>query len=326
MKPRGQQCRNPYYFEVGTKDLSDKRFVIQASRDYSSQKHINNKPMELVIEKISLEQKESWNKFAPGWKKWDKLMMEFLKPKSDEIIRLLNPKESDLVLDVAAGTGEPGLTIANMVKKGKVVITDLAEEMLKVARENAEKRGIKNVEFRACDVSKLPFANNTFDVVSCRFGYMFFPEMYLATQEMYRVLKPGGRIAVSVWNVPEKNFWVTAISGPINRNLEIPVPPPEAPGMFRCSKSGLIMDLFRRAGFKNTLETEVRGRLNCGTVDTYWNMMTELAAPFVSALSSVDDFIRVKIKSEAFDLVKQRFPNGQFLVIDSSALVIYGEK
>jgi hypothetical protein len=55
-------------------------------------------------------------------------------------------------------------------------------------------------------------------------------------------------------------------------------------------------------------------------------MMTELAAPFVSALSSADDFTKVKIKNETFDLVKQRFPNGQFLVIDSSALVIYGEK
>ncbi len=78
------------------------------------------------LKQIREQQKESWNKFSPGWKKWDDLMMDFLKPMADEIIMLLKPKE--VVLDVAAGTGEPRLTIAAMVKSGKVISTDLAEE------------------------------------------------------------------------------------------------------------------------------------------------------------------------------------------------------
>lgn len=281
--------------------------------------------METHLEQIREQQKESWNKFSQGWKKWDELTMDFLKPYGDEIIRLLKPEDDDVVLDVAAGTGEPGLTIASMLKGGRVVSTDLSEGMLEVARENAAKRGIENFETIVCDVSELPFEDNTFDAISCRFGYMFFPDMLLATREMVRVLKPGGRIATSVWDVPEKNFWVTAIMGTINRNMELPPPVPEAPGMFRCSENGLIAHLFRQAGLTNIIETEVSGKLNAGTVDVYWNMMTEVGAPIVAALGKADDSLKAKIKAEVFEMVNQRYPDGN-VAFDTGSLIFYGEK
>jgi SAM-dependent methyltransferase len=281
--------------------------------------------MELQFEQIRDQQKESWNNFSLGWKKWDDLMMDFLRPMGNEMIQLLKLKDDDIVLDIATGTGEPGLTIAEMVKNGNVTMTDLAEGMLEIARENAQHRGIKNIETRVCDVSELPFADNTFDAISCRFGFMFFPDMRLAAKEMIRVLKPGGRMVTSVWGVPENNFWVTAIGGSINRNLQLPAPPPEAPGMFRCAKGGFIQDLFKQAGLKNISETEVGSRLNCGTAEIYWSMMTDLAAPFVAALSNADPAMKAKIKSEVFDLVNQKYPDGK-VMIPSSALVVYGEK
>src|ERR1041385_6062386 len=108
--------------------------------------------MEQQLEDIREQQRNTWNKFSPGWKKWDDLTMDFLKPIGDEIIRQLALKDNDVVLDVAAGTGEPGLTIAEHLKYGKVIITDLADDMLVIAHENAARRGIRNVEFCACDV------------------------------------------------------------------------------------------------------------------------------------------------------------------------------
>ncbi|WP_162128429.1 class I SAM-dependent methyltransferase [Flavobacterium phycosphaerae] len=281
--------------------------------------------MEQQLEEIRDQQKASWDKFSPGWKKWDELMMDFLKPMGDEIIQLLQPKATDVVLDIAAGTGEPGLSIATKVTNGKVIITDLSEDMLAIARENAMLRGITNIETQACDVCELPFADNTFDAISCRFGFMFFPDMLLAAKEMARVLKPGGRIATAVWNGPEKNFWVTATMGTINRNMELPPPPPGAPGMFRCAQDGLITDLFQQAGLKNIKQTEVTGKLNSKTTDEYWNVMTEVAAPIVAALSKADEAMKAKIKKEVYEAVNQRYPDGN-VQIDSSALVIYGEK
>ena len=281
--------------------------------------------MKQELEQISRQQKESWNKFSSGWKKWDELFMDFLKPMGIEISNQLDPKETETILDVAAGTGEPGLTIASKLKSGKVVITDLAEHMLEIARENAEQRGIRNIKIQACDVSELPFEDNTFDAISCRFGFMFFPDMSLAAKEMTRVLKPGGRISTSVWNVPEKNFWITAILGTIQRNMELPPPPPGSPGMFRCANDGLMSDIFRDAGLNNISIKEVTGKMNCGTTDVYWNSMTEVAAPVVAALSKADEEMNEKIKKEVYNLVNQKYPDGN-VMIDSSSLVIYAEK
>lgn len=281
--------------------------------------------MELELEQIREQQRASWNKFSPGWKKWDNLMMAFLQPMGNEIIKSLHLKEDDYVLDIAAGTGEPGLTIAGLVNKGKVLITDLSEDMLEIAKENAVLRGIGNVETMACDVCELPFPDNTFDAISCRFGFMFFPDMALAAKEMARVLKPGGRIATSVWNVAEKNFWVTAIMGTISRNMELPPPPPGSPGMFRCAQDGLVADLFAKAGLRNITQVEVAGTLKSQTADLYWALMTEVGAPIVAALSKADETMKEKIKREVFETVNAKFPDGN-VQIDSSALVIAAEK
>lgn len=281
--------------------------------------------MEAQLVQIREQQKQIWNRFSPGWKKWDDLTMDFLKPFGDEIIQLIEPKGVDVVLDVASGTGEPGLTIATRLRGGITVVTDISEGMLEIARENAARRGIKNLKFTACDVSELPFPDNSFDAISCRLGFMFFPDMLLAAKEMVRVLKPGGRIATAVWNVPEKNFWATAVLSVINKNIQVVPPLPGAPGLFRCSKSGLIADLFKQAGLKNISEKEVSGKLNTGSTEAYWNFMTEVVAPVVAALSNADAATKEKVRNEVFESVNQRYPNTR-VAIDCNALVIYGEK
>lgn len=280
--------------------------------------------MNQQLEEIREQQRQSWNKFSPGWKKWDTLTMDFLKPMGDEIIASLHPSGSQKILDIAAGTGEPGLTIATLLNGGTVTITDLSEDMLLIAKENATARNIHNIETIACDVCDLPFSDNSFDAISCRFGFMFFPDMQLAANEMARVLKPGGKIATSVWNVAEKNFWVTAMMGTINKNMELPPPPPGAPGMFRCAQPGLVKGLFEKAKLKNITEKEVASKLNSGTVETYWNMMTEIGAPIVAALSKADDAMRQKIKTEVFELVRQKYHGT--VAIDAGAIVISAEK
>lgn len=281
--------------------------------------------METQLEQIRNLQKKTWNQSSPGWKKWDTLAMDFLKPVGEEIIRKLAPQGNDYVLDIASGTGEPGLTIAAMLKNGKVIMTDLAEGMLEVARENADRRGIQNIETVVCDVSELPFEDNTFDAISCRMGFMFFPDMLMAATEMIRVLKPGGRIAASVWNGSDKNLWFTTAMSSVNRNMTLPPPSPGAPGMFRCAEENVMGDLFSKAGFKNISQKNIEGKLNCGTADVYWSFASEVIGPVVNSLSMADDAVKQKIKDEIYTTINDTYPDGK-VAIDFSANVIYGEK
>ena len=149
--------------------------------------------------------------------------------------------------------------------------------------------------------------------------------MQQAAGEMLRVLKPGGRISTSVWNIAEKIFWVAAIMSTISKNTDVPKPPPGAPGMFRCANPDLKEDLFKQAGFKNISITEVEGKFNTGSADNYWNMMTEVGAPIVAALSKADDERQAKIKKEVFELIVEKFPGGN-VVFDTNSLVLYAEK
>ena len=106
--------------------------------------------------------------------------------------------------------------------------------------------------------------------------------------------------------------------------MELPSPPPGAPGLFRCAKPGLMKEIFENAGFKNITEKEVPSKLNSGTVEIYWNMITEVGAPVVAALSKADDAMREKIKKEVFEKVRDRYPVK--VEIDASAFVISAVK
>ncbi len=281
--------------------------------------------METQLIEIREQQKAVWNKFSPGWKKWDDFTMNFLQPMGDAIIASLNIKEDDIVLDVACGTGEPGLTIAAMAPKGKVTGTDVADQMLDIAKENAERKQIKNFDTKTCDVCELPFLENTFTKISCRMGFMFFPDMQMASDEMYRVLKPGGKMATSVWAGPENNIWITTTMSVINRNMQIPPPPPGTPGMFRCAAPGFIKSLMEKSGFKNVNEKLISGKVAYQNFDHMWQMMNEVAAPVVGALSKADDNMKEKIKNEVEQL-SDKYKTGKGLELDYSSWVISGDK
>ncbi len=273
--------------------------------------------------KIREVQKESWNKSSAGWKKWDDLVMNFFKPAGDEMIGMLNIRDDHHILDVATGTGEPGLTIASMLDSGKVTGTDLSEQMLKVAVENSLHRGIHNFDTVCCDVSTLPFDDKTFDGVTCRYGFMFFPDMELALKEMIRVLKPEGRIATACWNIPEENFWITASMGTMMSRLQLTPPSADSPGLFRCAQPGFMTNLFKQGGLINIEEKRIEGKLPCDTLETYWSFITEVASPV--AFSKADAETRQQIKDEILEKVNAKFPDGK-IGMNSCAIVLCGEK
>ena len=283
------------------------------------------KIMELQQEQIREQQKALWNKVSPGWKTWDRFIMEFMRPMADAIIERLEIKADDIVLDVAAGTGEPGLTIAGIARNGNVIGTDLSGEMLQIAEENAAAKGLINYSTRTSDVCDLPFYSNTFTKISCRMGFMFFPDMQLAADEMYRVLKPGGRFAISVWSAADQNFWSTAMTSVINKYIEMPAPLPDAPGMFRCAKPGLMADIFARAGFKHIGEQEITGKVDFVDADTYWKNRTELSETIIAALAKVDDATIAAIKKDLYDLINANSTDGRAL-LDFGAIIFYGQK
>ncbi len=277
------------------------------------------------LDQIRDQQRETWDRFSAGWKKWDAMVLGWLAPYGEAMIRRANLREDSNVLDIAAGTGEPGLTAAARVPRGRVTVTDLAEGMLAVTAENAARRGLRNVETRVCDAGALPFADASVDAVLCRFGFMFFPDVGAAAREFARVAKPGAMVCAAVWSEPAKNPWATTIMGTIARHVAMPAPPPDSPGLFRCASAGYMRKAFAEAGLRNISEEEVSSDMVHDTPQRYWEFMNDVAAPVVAGLAKADEGAREKIKAEVLDLARQSMRNDA-VQLRSTATVIVGTR
>ena len=277
------------------------------------------------LDQIRDQQRETWDRFSAGWKKWDELVLRWLAPFGEAMIRRANLQENSDVLDVAAGTGEPGLTAATLVPHGRVTVTDLSERMLAVAAENAARRGLRNFETRACDAGALPFPDASFDAVLCRFGFMFFPDVASAVREFARVAKPGARVCAAVWSTPDKNSWATTVMGTIAHHVDMPPPLPGLPGLFRCAPEGTMRAAFEEAGLRDIEEEEVATLMVHETPDQYWQFMTEIAAPVVAGLGKADAATRERIRTETLDVARRSVRDGTVQML-STATVIVGTR
>jgi SAM-dependent methyltransferase len=248
-------------------------------------------------------QRVTWAGLSAGWEKWDSLIMDQLGPVGAAMIGRLEIAEDQQHLDIAAGTGEPGLSVARLAPKGRVVLTDLAPEMLEIAERRARTQGVTNIETRVCSADDLPFTDATFDSVSVRFGYMFFPDMAKATAEFARVLTPGGRVCSSVWVKPEENPWTSIAMQAIATEAVVAPPDTDGPNMFRCAAPGYVRALYEGAGLRDVGEWDVRVELVTQSPAHYWEMISEHVSLAVAALQQVEDPARERIRAHAIEKV-----------------------
>jgi SAM-dependent methyltransferase len=217
------------------------------------------------------------------------------------------------------------LSIARLCPKGLVVLTDFVAEMLDIAARRARAQGITNIETNVCSAEELPFHDASFDSVSVRFGYMFFPDMAEVTAEFARVLKPGGRLCSSVWVKPEQNPWTAIATQAIATEADVPAPNADGPNMFRCAAPGHVSALYERAGLRDISEWDVGVELVTDSPEQYWEIMSEHASLAVVALRQVDEPTRERIRARAIAEVRA-FDKGDKVPVPGMARCIVGRR
>lgn len=115
-------------------------------------------------------------------------------------VERLGLQVGETVLDVCCGSGGSALPAAEAVSpQGKVVAVDLAERLVALGEAKAREKGLGNIEFKAADMLSLGYPDGSFDVVVCVFGIFFVPDMVAATKELWRMVRPNGRLAITTW-------------------------------------------------------------------------------------------------------------------------------
>lgn len=162
------------------------------------------------------------------------------------------------VLDIAAGDGDHSLAAAVRVgPNGFVLATDIAEQLLEFARVAARHARVKNFAVSIMDGENLGAENATFDAVTCRFGLAFFPDSDRALGEMYRVLKPGGRVSLVTYAATGSPVYSLAHSI-IQRRTGQPVPDSDQSGGDSVGMPGVLEKKLSARGFQ---EVETRSLL-----------------------------------------------------------------
>lgn len=119
-----------------------------------------------------------------------------------------NARPGNTILDLAGGTGDLTKKFSQQVgESGKVILADINDSMIKVGREKLHNQGIVgNVEYVQANAEHLPFADNTFDIVTIAFGLRNVTNKDAALASIYRVLKPGGRLLILEFSKPQQEW------------------------------------------------------------------------------------------------------------------------
>ena len=134
---------------------------------------------------------------------YDRLMVPMLfEPYAADVADRAKSYNPSSILETAAGTGVVTQALHRALPDAQIVATDLNPAMLEVA---ARRLRSGKVRFQAADAQDLPFDDQSFDLAVCQFGVMFYPDKLAANREAFRVLKPGGRYLLVIWDTLDRN-------------------------------------------------------------------------------------------------------------------------
>jgi SAM-dependent methyltransferase len=257
------------------------------------------------------EMLERWERGAAGWSRRADAIQEFGMRVSVWMVEHVDLQPGQTVLELAAGPGDTGFLAAELVKPGGTLIsTDASRAMLGVASGRARDLGVTNVEFKQVELEWIDLPTASVDAALCRWGLMFTFDPAAALQEIRRVVRPGGKAALSVWDMPERNPWATLEMRALIELGHLEPPDPTAPGMFALADAERLGGLLEDAGFLDVTVESVDLVRPAPSVDAFVEESLDLNAQLAETRRRLSPEQWAEVKARVTEIA-QPFTDGE---------------
>jgi len=245
--------------------------------------------------------REAWEGAARGWAAEAEAWDAATRPVSEWLVEAIAPQPGQRVLELAAGPGDVGLLVAELLRPGgTAVLTDGAEAMVEAIRARAATRGLSDVvEARSMEAEWIDAPTASFDAVVARWGYMLLADPDAALLETRRVLRSGGVVALAVWAEPEANPWNSVINAELRERDLAPAPDPTAPGPFSWRDRDAIGERLADAGFTDVVLDTVAFTFELPDLDAWWDRQIDMSPSLGQTLVQVDPATRDEVMEGA---------------------------
>jgi SAM-dependent methyltransferase len=261
--------------------------------------------MESRLDEARERSRSVWDAMAPGWETFRQDLWEFSRPVSEWLVERLDPRPGQTILDLAAGLGETGFLAARRIgETGRVLVTDFAPRMVAAARRRAAEFGVTNADFRSLDGERMDLESECVDGVVCRWGYMLMADPGAAFGETFRVMRPRGRLAFSVFGAADRNPWASLVARVLVSERHIPPPVPGSPGIFGLSDPKRIHELLTRAGFVSPDVAELPLTWRFPNPDAHWWVLTEMAGAISPILRRLAPEAQAKVRTHLGEMAR----------------------
>jgi len=268
-----------------------------------------------------------WSASAPFWEKHREIIRQMFAPVTQALIEDAQVGSGHAVLDVATGPGEPALTVAALVgPEGKVFGIDPVPEMVAAGRRAADELGFANAQFEVAFADRLPFPDDAFDAVISRFGVMFFPSPIDGVREMLRVLKPGRKLALAVWNFADRNPFHYTIWRIIERYADSPPPEPDAADAFRFASPGKLQDVLLKAGAIALSERLQQFTIQAPiSVEAFWTLRGEMSEKLRDKIATLSPAQLTEVRGQVLEALRE-YSTDAGMSFPTEVLIVSGTK